>query len=74
MAYITLSLDDGLLKASRRYARKHNITLSTLVQSLLSKAVSRTSESRLEEAFRLADKHTITHRGRRWKREDAYSG
>lgn len=72
MPNITLSIDDNLLEAGRRYAREHNTSLNALIRDLLAKTVIRPSGSRLEEAFRLADKARISSGGRKWKREDAY--
>jgi lysophospholipase L1-like esterase len=69
---ITLSIDDDLLEAGRKYAKDHNTSLNALVRDLLSKTVTRSSGGRLEEGFKLADKFHFSSKGRRWKREDLY--
>jgi hypothetical protein len=72
MPNITLSIDDDLLEAGRRYAKEHNTSLNSLVRDLLAKAVTRGGADRLQEGFRLADKYAFTSRGKKWKREDLY--
>jgi hypothetical protein len=72
MPNITLSIDDDLLEAGRKYAKEHNTSLNALVRELLSKTVTRSSGSRLQEGFRLADKFHFSSGGRKWKREDLY--
>jgi lysophospholipase L1-like esterase len=72
MPNITLSIDDDLLDAGRKYAKEHNTSLNALVRDLLAKAVTRSSSSRLEEGFKLADKFHFSSKGKKWKREDLY--
>lgn len=72
MPNITLSIDDDLLDAGRRYAREHNTSLNSLVRDLLAKTVTRETGGRLQEGFRLADKFNFSSKGKAWKREDLY--
>jgi lysophospholipase L1-like esterase len=72
MPNITLSMDDDLLEAGRKYAQEHNTSLNALVRDLLAKTVTRSSSIRLEDAFRMADKHHFSSKGKTWKREDLY--
>jgi lysophospholipase L1-like esterase len=74
MPNITLSMDDDLLEAGRRYAQEHNTSLNALVRDLLAKTVTRSSSNRLEDAFRVADKYHFSSKGKTWKREDLYDG
>ncbi len=72
MPNITLSIDENLLEAGRRYAQEHNTSLNALVRELLAKTVTRSSTNRLQETFRLADKQHFSSKGKKWKREDLY--
>jgi hypothetical protein len=72
MPNITISLDDDLLKAGRRYAKKHNTSVNAIIRKLLEQTVKPQSEDWLDECFKLMDQAEINSRGRRWKREDLY--
>lgn len=73
MSNITLSIDDDLLEAGRRYAREHNTSLNALMRDLLAKTVTRPATgSRMKEMFKMADGLGIGSGGKKWKREDAY--
>ena len=72
MPNITLSIDEDLLKAGRRYAQDHNTSLNALVRDLLAGTVKKSSGDRLQELFRIADKAGWSSKGKKWKREDLY--
>ena len=72
MPNITLSLNEELLQAGRRYAHDHNTSLNALVRDLLGKTVKKDSKGGLEEFFRLADENKWSSKGQKWKREDLY--
>jgi hypothetical protein len=72
MPNITLSIDDNLLDAGRRYANAHNTSLNALIRDLLSEAVTNPSGDWLTEAFKLMDRAQGNSRGKKWKREDLY--
>jgi hypothetical protein len=73
MKNITLAIDEEILEASRRYARKHNTTLNALVRQLLERTVRQNSKGIVEELFRLMDKHPgHPAEGYRYRRDDAY--
>jgi hypothetical protein len=72
MPNITLSIDDDLLEAGRRYAREHNTSLNALMRDLLAKTVTRAPANRMNEMFRMMEKAQAGSKGRKWKREDAY--
>lgn len=74
MPNITLSIDETLLEAGRKYAQEHDTTLNALVRELLANAVIRKPGGRIEEMFRLADQLKTGRKGSKWKREDAYDG
>jgi hypothetical protein len=72
MKNITLALDEKTIEAGREYARKHNLTLNSLIRKLLQQTVSNSSHDWVEESFSLMDKAKVTAHARKWKREDLY--
>lgn len=72
MPNITLSIDEQLLRKSRKYAETHNNSLNALIRKLLTQTVEKSSKSWLDDSFKLADKIKATSKGKRWKREDLY--
>ncbi len=75
MKNITLALDEETIKAGRVYARRHNMTLNSLVRRLLRQTVTRESQDWVDECFQLMDKARIpTSAPRKWKRSDLYRG
>jgi len=72
MPNITLSMDEKLIEAGRRYARKHHTSLNALVRKLLAGTVSSKSDDWLEQTFRLMDQAKGDSKGKKWKREDLY--
>lgn len=72
MKNITLAMDEKTIKLGREYARKHNLTLNSLIRSLLEQTARRTPSHWLEESFALMDEANAKSRGRKWKREDLY--
>ena len=72
MKNITLSLDEKLIEAGRKYARSHNMSLNSLIRKLLVQTVLPSSEDWLEELFRLMDQAKGNSRGQKWTREELY--
>lgn len=72
MPNITISLDEDLLKVSRRYAEKHQTSLNAMIRKFLEQNVKRDSDDWLEECFCLMDQAHGNSEGRSWKREDLY--
>jgi hypothetical protein len=72
MKNITLALDEKTIKAGREYARRHNLTLNSLIRRLLLQTVSKGSQNWLDETFSLMDKAITTSPIKAWKREDLY--
>ena len=72
MKNITLALDEETIRAGREYARRHNLTLNSLVRKLLRQTVSRGSTDWIDEAFALMDKVRMSTTNRTWKRKDLY--
>lgn len=73
MGNITISIDDDLLKSSREYAKKHNISLNTLLRKLLNQTITNESGQWLDECFSLMDRANGNSKGEKWKREDLYN-
>ena len=74
MPNITISLDEDLLKSGRRYAEKHQTSMNALIRKLLEQTVKPQADAWLEECFDLMDRARGDSKGRRWQREDLYSG
>lgn len=74
MPNITISLDEDLLKSGRRYAEKHQTSINALIRKLLEQTVRLQSDAWLLECFNLMDRAEGDSKGRRWQREDLYSG
>lgn len=72
MKNITLALDEKTIKAGREYARKHNLTLNSLIRELLRQTVTQGSRNWIDECFALMDKAGAGGIKRTWKREDLY--
>lgn len=72
MPNITISLNEDLLKAGRRYAEKHQTSVNTLIRKFLEQTVRSDSNDWIEECFRLMDRAEANSGGRRWEREDVY--
>lgn len=72
MKNITISLDDKLLEAGRRYAQEHNTSLNALIRQLLGRTVLPSSDNWIEECLSLMDRANANSKGRRWKREELY--
>jgi len=72
MKNITLALDDKIIKAGREYARKHEMTLNSLVRKLLEQTVTQKSDRWIDELFSIMDKAKVSSKGKKWKREDLY--
>lgn len=72
MPNITLSIDDDLLDAGRKYAREHNTSLNALMRDLLARTVTRPSAGRMRDMFAMIDSIRVNPQERKWKREDAY--
>jgi len=70
---ITLSMDENLLKAGRKYAKIRHTTLNQLVRDLLEKTVMNQADKLWQEdLFRLADQAKPSSKGTKWSREDLY--
>jgi hypothetical protein len=72
MKNITLALDEKIIKAGREYARKHNLTLNSLIRRLLEQTVTRNSGKWVDECYLLMDKAEMPGGTKKWKREDLY--
>lgn len=55
MKNITLSIGGKLLKESREYAKRRNLSLNALVRRLLEQTVTNKSNEWIEELFALMD-------------------
>ena len=72
MKNVTISMDEGLLKAAREYAAKQGISFQALVRSLVRQTVEPDDETSLDDIWRLADELKIDSGGWKWNREELY--
>ena len=73
MQNITISMNEDLLKAGRKYAQEHHISFNAFLRHLLAKAVLKmTRKEWLKECFTLMDKAKGNSRGKKWNREELY--
>ncbi len=72
MSNVTISIDDKLLKESRKYAQERGLSLNALIRQFLIETVENKSRNWLHECFELMDKTQANSRGGKWKREDLY--
>jgi len=72
MPNVTISLDDELIKAGRRYAQEHKTSINAIIRDLLKKTVNSETNGWLEECFALMDRARGDSKGQIWKREDLY--
>jgi len=72
MANVTMSIDDELLKKSRKYAARHNTSLNALIRQLLKNEVESGSKEWLDECISLMDQIDVTSDGKKWTRSDLY--
>jgi len=72
MPNITISLNEDLLKAGRRYAANHQTSVNGLIRKLLEETVSFYTRDWLEESFSLMDQAKGNSKKKHWKREDLY--
>jgi plasmid stability protein len=72
MPNITISLDEELIKAGRRYAANHHTSMNAMLRNLLEKTVKSQTTDWLAECFELMTRAGGNSKGQRWKREDLY--
>ena len=73
MKNITLSIQEDLLQAGRKYAQRHHTSLNELIRHLLRKTVIKdSSQSWSEECFLMMDQSGADSKGKKWSREDLY--
>ncbi|MBE7561146.1 hypothetical protein HS125_20225 [bacterium] len=72
MPDITISLDEGLLRAGREYAERNHMALDELIRRLLADKVANRSAEWLEECFELADRLTVSSERKPWTRDELH--
>jgi hypothetical protein len=71
---VTISLDEELLKAGKRYAKLKGTSINELFREFLkSKVVGESSTEVTSDLMDALDAAEGDSKGTRWKREDAYS-
>ncbi|HEX3046762.1 MAG TPA: DUF6364 family protein [Bacillota bacterium] len=72
MKNITISVEEDILEAGREYAKRHNMSLNSLIRKLLAQTVQSESQNWLEECFSLMDQANADSKGQKWAREELY--
>ncbi|MCH7944658.1 MAG: hypothetical protein IIC73_01395 [Armatimonadetes bacterium] len=72
MKNVTISMDEGLLKAAREYAAKQGISFQALVRKLVKQTVRPDPVESLQEVWDYADSHGIRSKGKYLTREEAH--
>ena len=73
MSNVTISIDESLLKACRKYAQTHGLSLNSLIRKLLKETVDVNSNNWLDECFNITDSLNVSSHGKKWTREDLYN-
>lgn len=74
MKNITLAINEDLLKAGRKYARRHRVSFNALVRRLLEQAVHAERHNWLQDTFSLMDSLHIADDTESWTREELHRG
>lgn len=73
MHNITISLQEHMLKASRKYAKERHLSLNALIRQLLNNTVLKSNQKQwLDECFQLMSRAKADSKGKKWRREDLY--
>lgn len=72
MKNITLSIDDDLLVAARRYAKSQSISLNQLVRDLLARTAAADAKAAANEMLRVAERVQGDSKGWKWNRDEIY--
>lgn len=72
MPNVTISIDEGLLQAGRRYAERNQTSLNGLVRQLLEDTVRSQEGGWIDDCFALMDRAGADSKGQRWRREELY--
>ena len=72
MKNITLSIDDDLLVAARRYAKSQSISLNQLVRDLLARTAAADAKAAATEMLRVAERVQGDSKGWKWNRDEIY--
>lgn len=72
MKNITLSIDDGILKAGREYTRTSNISFNVLVRRLIEQTVMARRKNWLDATFSLIDRVNAVADEVKWTRDELY--
>jgi hypothetical protein len=71
---LTISLDEDLIKAGKRYAKLQGTSINELFREFLRKRiVGVATDETAEQMMEALDEAAGSTNGRKWSREDAYS-
>jgi hypothetical protein len=70
---LTISLDEDLIKAGKRYAKLQGTSIDELFRDFLRKrVVGATNDETAEQMMEALDEAVGDSKGKKWSREDAY--
>jgi len=69
---VTLSMDEDLLAAGRKYAKEHNTTFNALVRDIVGRTVRANSKERTQMMMELMRNAKGDSNGWKWNREGVY--
>ncbi|MCH8977763.1 MAG: hypothetical protein IH945_00775 [Armatimonadetes bacterium] len=72
MKNVTISMDEGLLKAAKEYAAKQGISFQALVRKIVRQTVEPDPVQKLQEVWDYADSLNIKSDGKYLTREEIY--
>ena len=72
MKNVTLSMDEELLAAGRKYAQAHNTTLNALMRDVLERTVRPDPKERTKALMELMLNAGGNSNGWKWNREELY--
>ncbi|MGH9520785.1 MAG: DUF6364 family protein [Terriglobales bacterium] len=72
MKNVTLSIDENLLAAARRYAKRQNISLNQLIRDLLARTAAMDAKAAADEMLRVAERVRGDSKGWQWNRDEIH--
>ena len=72
MPNITLSIDEKLLRESRKFAEKQGLSLNGLIRGMLAKTVKKNSRAWLDDTFKIADNCGANSGGWKFNRDEIH--
>lgn len=72
MPNVTISLNENLLRESRKFAENQGTSLNSLIRKLLKQNIQHESKWSIDEFFRIIDSVKGDSKGWKWNRDEIY--